>query len=186
MAKGRATPWAAANFCVNCAQLVGGLDGDLVGEDVVAVIVAELLALGVEKAGIDGGLEAPGMVGQREVMAHPGDVVLGGGLHEVWVGGGADGALHVSEFDDSDAGAGGRLEGGGVVDLRGLRRAELGVGGGRGEEQRGRDEGQGEMKAGTAGTVGRVGKCAAKIDRMLVGRLPKPIVTAGMGEIDRD
>ena len=94
------------------------------------------LALGVEPAGVDGGLEAPVMEGQREVVADPGDVVLRGGLLEDGVGGGAVGALHVLKLDDGHAGAGRRLEGGGVVDRGGGRRAELGVGGGQGRNRR--------------------------------------------------
>ena len=65
---------------------------------------------------------------QREVVADPWDVVLGRGLFEERVGAGAVGALKVLKLDDGDAGAGRRLEGGRVVDLRGIGRAKLGVG----------------------------------------------------------
>ena len=115
-------------------KLVGGFDGGLVGEDLVAIVVAEGLAFGVKEARVDGGLEAPVVHGEREVVADPGDVVFGGGLNEERVGAGAVGALEVIKLDDGDACAGRRLEGGGVVDRRGGRRAELGVSCGCGEE----------------------------------------------------
>lgn len=130
------------------AQDIERGDVGLVGEDGVAVFIADLLGLGVKPAGIDGCLEAPGVEGQREVVADPGDVVLGGGLFEQRVGAGAVGALHVFEFDDGDAGSGGWLEGGGIVDLGGGRRgraAELGMGG------RGRNDGQRERGSGEDG-----------------------------------
>ena len=100
------------------AQHVEVGDGGLVGEDGVAIIVAHLLALGVEPAGVDGGLEAPGMEREGEVVADPGDVVLGSRLRAARVGVGAVGAFHVFEFDDGDAGTGGRLESSGIVDRR--------------------------------------------------------------------
>ena len=126
------------------AEDVGGDDGDLVGEDIVSVSVADCFALGVKEAGVDGGVEAPGVQGEGEVVADPGDVVGGRGIFEHGVGAAAVGALHVFKFDDGYAGTGGGTEGGRVVD-RGSRgrRAELGVGGGGGEEKRG-GEGQGE------------------------------------------
>lgn len=95
-------------------------DGGLIGEDGVAVVVAELLGFSVEPAGVDGGLEAPGMLVKRVVVADPGDVVLGCGFFEEWVGAGAVGALHIFKLDDRDAHAGRGDDRGGVVDLRGL------------------------------------------------------------------
>ena len=121
-------------------ELVRGLDGDLVGENLIAVVVAEGLAFGVEEAGVDGGLEAPVVHGEREVVTDPGDVVLGGGLFEEEVGVGAVGTLEVFKLDDGDACAGWRLEGGGVVHVGGGRRAELGVCGDG--EQSGGDQGE--------------------------------------------
>ena len=156
-------------------ELAGGFDGDLVGEDLVAIVVAEGFAFGVEEAGVDGGLEAPGVLGEREVVADPGDVVLCGGLFEEGVGLGAVGALHVFELDDGDACAGRRLEGGGVVDLGGGRRAELGAGGDG--EQRG--EGQGRVRPRPPGR--REGKRRLRKRCIAFGRLPKSIVTGGMG-----
>ena len=135
MAKGRAMPCAGGKFLRELAELVGGLDGDLVGEDVVAIVVAKFLALGVKEAGVDGGLEAPVMEGEREVVTDPGDVIFFGGLFEQRVGGGAVGALEVFKFDDGDFGAGGRLEGSGVMDRGGFWRAELGMRS-EGEEER--------------------------------------------------
>src|SRR6266702_977108 len=123
-------------------QDIGSGNGDLVGEDFVAVVVAELFALGVEPAGVDRGLEALRMEGQREVVADPRNVVLGGGFFEQGVGAAAVGALHIFKFDDGDAGSGGRLEGGGVVDLgSGGWGNELCVRGGR-KGERGGDEGK--------------------------------------------
>jgi hypothetical protein len=136
-AKGRAILWSAANFWVKVGEDVEAGDGGLIGEDGVAVFVAEGLGFGVEPAGVDGGLEAPVVEGEREVVAHPGDVVLGGGLVEQRVGAGAVGALEVFKFDDGDAGAGGGDEGGGVVDLGSARRRrELGDARSGSEDQR--------------------------------------------------
>ena len=75
------------------------------------------LLLSVEPARVDGGVEAPGVEGQREVVADPGNVIAGGGFFEDGIGAAAVGALHVFELDDGDARAGGRMEGGGIVDL---------------------------------------------------------------------
>ena len=69
-----------------------------------------------------------------------------GGFFQQWVGAAAVGALHVFKLDDGHAGAGGRLERGGIVDLRSRRRrAKLGVSGdgkesgkGKGQQQAGR------------------------------------------------
>jgi hypothetical protein len=69
------------------------------------------LGFGVEPAGVDGGLAAPVVIGDEEVVADPGDVVSVGGLHEGGVGGGATGALEVVELDDGYAGSGGGMEG---------------------------------------------------------------------------
>ena len=77
-------------------------------------------------------------------MANPGDVVLGRGILEQGVGAAAVGALHVGKLDDGHAGAGGRLEGGGVVHLGSRRRSDkLGVGRG-GKKERGGGEAQNE------------------------------------------
>jgi len=99
----------------------------LAGEDGVAVVVTKLFAFGVEPAGVDGGLEAPGMEREREIVTNPGDVVLGCGLFESDVSVGAVGALHVFEFDDGDAGAGRRFERSRVVNRGGGGSTELGA-----------------------------------------------------------
>ena len=98
-------------FFGELAQDFEGGDGGLVGEDLVAVIVAELFGLGVEEAGVDGGLGAPGVVREREVVANPRNLVLIGGLAKERVFVAADRALHVFEFDDGHARPGRRLEG---------------------------------------------------------------------------
>jgi hypothetical protein len=124
-------------------------DGGLVGEYGVAVVVAELFALTVEPPGIDGGLEAPGMERQGEVVADPGDVVLGRGVFKDGVGVAAVGALHIFEFDDGDACAGGRFEGGGVVHGCGGRRTKLRAGSG------GCGDGEGGYEGGEQGCSAR-------------------------------
>ena len=65
---------------------------------------------------------------------------IGGGLNEKRVGAGAVRALEVIKLNNGDAGSGRRLEGGSVVNRRGWRCAELGVGCGCGEKERGADE----------------------------------------------
>ena len=139
-------------FLRELLEIAGSLDGRLIGEDVVAIVVAEGLAFGVKEAGVDGGLEAPVVLREREVVADPGDVVFGGGVFEEGVCAGAVGALEIFKLDDGDASAGGRLEGGGIVDLGGIGRAELGVS--RGGDQRG--EGEGERKAGEVPAQGEM------------------------------
>ena len=113
------------------AQQIGADDGGLRSEDLISVLVAKAFAPGVEPAGVDGGLEAPIMHGQREVAAYPGNLVLGHGLFEQRVGAGAVGALHVCKLDQGYAGSGGRPENRGVEDPgSGWRSAKLSVGAG--------------------------------------------------------
>ena len=134
---------AGGEFFSEVAQVLERGDGRLVGEDFVAVFVTELFRFDIEPAGVDGGLEAPGVEGEREVVADPGNFVGVGGFFEKRVGGAAVGALHVYEFDDGYAGARRRLERGRVVDLGGGRRsAELGLRGRCGKEANSED-GQG-------------------------------------------
>ena len=97
------------------AQRVPADNGGLRGEDGVAVLIAQL-ALAIEPAGVDRSVHAPVVEGEREVMANHGNVVFGRGLFKERVGSRAVGALQVFEVDQGDACAGGRLEGGGVVD----------------------------------------------------------------------
>jgi len=117
-------------LCVVLSELAQDVergDGGLAGKDGVAIIVAQLLAFGVEPAGIDGGLEAPRMEWEGEVVANPGDVVFGCGVFEDDVGVGAVGALHVFEFNDGYTGADGGFERGGVVYRGGGGCVELGA-----------------------------------------------------------
>ena len=133
------------------AEYVEVGDGGLVGEDGVAVVVAEFFAFAVEPAGINGGLEAPGMEWQGEVVADPGDVVLGRRVFEDRVGVAAVGALHIFEFDDGDARAGGGFERGGVVHGRGGRRTKLRAGSwGCGDGKGGYEGGEQGCSAGEA------------------------------------
>ena len=121
-------PCWEAQFWVNVCHARRVLaEGRLVGEDGVAVLIAELFAFQIEPAGVDGGLETPGVEGKREVMAHPGNVVLFAGFSQQRIGGGAIRAFHIFEFDDGNPRAGGRLKGSGVVNLGGRGRAKLGV-----------------------------------------------------------
>ena len=148
--EGQVDAFAPGELFSEVAEDFGAGDGGLVGEDGVAVLVAEGLALQVEPAGVDGGVEAPVVEGEREIVARPGNLVGGGGFFEEAVGVGAVGALEVFEFDDGYARAGGRTERGGVVDLGSAGwRGELGVGGGgRGEKRGG---GKGQEQAGAIG-----------------------------------
>ena len=71
--EGQCEPAALGERFSVLGQIAAGIDGDLVGEDVVAIVVADLLALGVEPAGVDRRVEAPVMEGEREVVADPGE-----------------------------------------------------------------------------------------------------------------
>ena len=113
-------------------------DRHLVGEDVIAIVVAQLYALGVEEACVDGCLTAPDMAGNKKVVANPGNLILGGCSHELRVGLSAQRAFEIVKLHDGDFCAGGRLESGRVVDRCGRRRAELGMGHGAGESRGGK------------------------------------------------
>ena len=78
MAKGSATLCAVGEGLRFLLQLRRRLNRNLVGENVVAVLVAQSLALGVKVARVHGRLKAPVVEGQREVVAYPGNVVLFG------------------------------------------------------------------------------------------------------------
>jgi len=92
-------------------QLSRSLNRALVGKDIVAIIVAEFLAPGLEPAGVDRRIEAPVVERKREIVADPGNVVLVCSFFEQRVGIGAVRALHVCKFDDGHACAGGRAQG---------------------------------------------------------------------------
>jgi len=140
----------------------------LIGKDLVAVFIAEGVALEVEPAGIDGGYGAPGMRGDEEVVANDGDVVLGGSRPNDGVGGAADRAFHINKFNDGYTCAGRRVERGGVHDMgSGRRCGELGLGHGAGEEKQ-RGDSQGEEQRCTVGTkANRRGKAKVSKHRYL-------------------
>lgn len=125
-------------------ELAAGLNGVLIGENVVAVIVAQALAFLVEPAGIDCGAGAPRMAGNEEVVANPGNSVFGRGLHEHGIGGCAGWALQVIKLYDGYARCGGRMECGTIEDLRWLA---LRAGSGRKEQKRGEGEQKAEVEA---------------------------------------
>jgi hypothetical protein len=124
-----------------------GRDGGLGGEDGSAVFLGGFrrhLVLNV--AGVDGGVEAPEVHLEGEVVADEGNlVVIDGGLDH-GEGACAGGALKVFKGIDGDLGSGGGLEHGGVFEgvARVGGRRILRVGWNQeGEKQGGRD-GQGE------------------------------------------
>jgi hypothetical protein len=120
-------------------KLLARFDRTLIGEDRVAILVAEIFAFGVEPARVHGCLGAPRMEGQGKVVADPRDVVLGLGLDEQGIGLRAHGAFHVIEFDDGHFGAGRWLERGGIVyRSAGRRTAELRARGGHCEQKGGK------------------------------------------------
>lgn len=138
-------------------ELVEGLNGGLIGEDGVAIIVAEALAFLVEPTGVDSSGGAPNVPGDENIVANPGDAVLGGGLHEQGIGGSAGWALEVTKLDDCHARAGGRMERGGVMDLSCEPwGAELRVGKWRAEEKRAkRQQKEGAKEVIQTGLAGR-------------------------------
>jgi len=138
--EGQAEAVALGELLGEFGQRVGVVDGALIGEDLVAVFVADGLAFRVEPAGVDGGVAAPVVIGDEKVVADPGDLVLGGSGFESGIGDSAGGALEVIELDDGDAGAGGGMERGGVEDLDGVLRAGCGDGEHGEGEYRGLDE----------------------------------------------
>ena len=109
------------------AQVVLGFDAGLIGEDGVAVVIAELLGLGVEPAGVDGSLVAPYVHLEGEVVAQPGHMVLGGRIFQDRVLARTHGTLEVGEFEERYVGSRRWLQGGHVV----LRAAQ-----GRAQSQR--------------------------------------------------
>ena len=62
------------------AQHIQIVDRGLVGEDGVAVVVAEFFGSRIEPTGIDGGLKAPNVLTERKIVPEPGNLVLLGGL----------------------------------------------------------------------------------------------------------
>lgn len=123
-----------------------GADGDLVGEDGAAVVLGGLGGdLVLDVACGDGGVEAPQMHAEGEVVADDGDLVVVGGVVDEGEGACAGGALEVFELVDGDAGAGGRLDHGGVFEHRSGadRNGALGAAGRGRREEKGGGEGGG-------------------------------------------
>ena len=124
------------------------MDG-LVGEDGAAVLLGDLgRDLVLDVAGDDGGVAAPDVHPEGEVVADQGDlVVLDGGVDD-GEGVGAGGALEVFELVDGDLGSGGGLDHGGVFEGGAgvWGRGVLGVGRSAARE--------GEQKGGGAGRDG--------------------------------
>ena len=123
-------------------EVVLAADGDLVGEDGAAeVLGGPRRDLVLDIAGGDGGVEAPEVHAEGEVVAHEGDlVVLDGGVDD-GKGVGAGGALEIFELVDGDPGAGGRLDGRGVFEGVTLAGGNgLLRGGGERDEERGGGE----------------------------------------------
>jgi len=125
-------------------EVLLGQDGSLVGEDGATVLFGGLgrdLVLDVARG--DGGIEAPDMAAEGEVVADERDlVVLDRGVDD-GEGAGAGGAFEVFELVDGDLGAGWRLDEGGV--LEGVALAcghSLLSCSGQGEEESGSDKEQ--------------------------------------------
>ena len=118
-------------------------DGVLVGEDVAPILLSDGgRDFVLEIAGGDGGVAAPEMLLEGEVVADKGDfIVIDGGVND-GEGARAGGALQVLELVDLGFLAGGQLEDGGVLELVSGTRGKggLGAGGGRDHGQQGSGE----------------------------------------------
>ena len=82
------------------------------------------------------------MEGEREIVAHPGNFVVSGGLAEEGVGAGAVGALHVFEFNDGHVGSGGGLRAEGSWTWVPAGGAANWARAGGGDQQRGKGKGR--------------------------------------------
>jgi hypothetical protein len=117
-------------------KVILGSDGDLVGKDGAAVVFGGLRRdLVLDVAGDDGGVPAPDVHLEGEVLADKGDLVLLDGRMDYWKGVGASRALEVFELVDGDGDASGSAQHGGVTVTR--RLGESWNAGGKGEEQGG-------------------------------------------------
>ena len=124
-------------------------DGGLGGEDVTAVVLGGLGGdLVLEVAGGDGGVEAPDVHLEGEVVADEWDVVFVDGCVDDGEGAGAGGALEVFELVDRDAGSCGWLDHGGIAEGVGLvgwqgrlRGGGMGNGGREESEEGGEEDG---------------------------------------------
>ena len=95
-----------------------GGDGLLVGEDGSAIILGLFgIDLVLDVAGDDGGVVAPDVHLEGEVVAKIGEVVVLDGLVDDGEGVSAGGAFEIFELDDGDAVTSGRLEQRGVFEL---------------------------------------------------------------------
>ncbi len=94
-----------------------GGDGGLRGKDGSAILLGGLgRDFVLEVAGVDGGVEAPEVHLEREVVADEGNLVVLDGSLNHGEGAGAGGALEVFKGENSDLGSGGGLEHGGVFE----------------------------------------------------------------------
>jgi hypothetical protein len=107
------------------------VDGRLVGKDLIAILIAESFASGVEPARSHRGVAAPVVVGNQEVMTYPRNFVSGGRLLENGIEMSASGAFKIVELDDRNASTSRRLECGRVQHLDGCELAKEGMWDGR-------------------------------------------------------
>jgi hypothetical protein len=146
--KGQSDVVTGGKFGGELPKHIGIVNRGLIGEDLVAVLVAQCLTFGVKPVGVDRSFKAPCVIGKREVEAQPGNLVLGCGRFHGGILGAADRALHIRKLDHGHANASGRLEDGGVLHTRSARRScKLGVGTQRGGPKK-REKGKTEQQAG--------------------------------------
>ncbi len=133
-----------------------GGDGGLAGEDGSAVVFGELgRDFVLDVASDDGGVAAPDVHVEGEVVADEGDFVVFDGGVDDGEGVGAGGAFEVFELVDGDLGTGGWLDHGGIFEaVAGVgRRGELRDG------RQGEEEGGGEGESGHLSETHRVVDC---------------------------
>lgn len=95
------------------------LGGDelLTGEDGAAIVFCQLgINLVLDVARSDGGVPAPDVHFQREIVANEGNLVVLNGCVNDGKGAGAGGALQVFKFVDGDFGSGWGLDHGGIAE----------------------------------------------------------------------
>ncbi len=106
-------------------RLTRSVNQILIGKDLIAEVIAKLLRLGVEPSRVHRSVKTPGVKRQGEIVTYPGNMVLGCSILKQRIGAGTVGTLHVFKLDDCHMSAGRRLEGGGVMNGRGLRAGKL-------------------------------------------------------------
>jgi hypothetical protein len=89
------------------------------GKNGIAVIIANLLAFGIEPAGIDSSVKAPDVERQREIMPDSGNVIIFGGFLQDRISTGAIRTLQILELIDGHASACRRLQRSGIHDFGG-------------------------------------------------------------------